>query len=167
MTQLFMEVLTETLVRRGTKGMGTQSPDSTYVNNGYYPVVDEAPDYDSSLQYLTYIYVKGIEIYTKEYTVVDFTEVELYSKKLVATTNSISAIEVEHVPENESIAYVFAGHKSAQSDMITALGLMNGSSSNKTQNWFDTSGTKVKLTSNDFNAILGLIEPIQEAITDI
>ncbi len=57
MTNLFMTIATMKRLRRGTKGMGTESPDTKYIERGHYPIVDTPPDYDNITHNRTSEYV--------------------------------------------------------------------------------------------------------------
>ena len=50
MTEIFITVNTMKPLKRGTNGMGKLSPDETYIANGYYPLINNKPSYDSVTQ---------------------------------------------------------------------------------------------------------------------
>ncbi len=78
----------------------------------------------------------------------------------------ISEITVDFTPQNETEVFTFCGSEAAQSKLLNAASRIKGGGPNKTQNVFDVLHKPIKLTTTDIDAILALIEPLQEAIVN-
>jgi hypothetical protein len=79
MTQHFITIVTMKTLRRGKQGMGTLSPDETYIANGHYPLVDNMPLYNVTTQRATneLIVDEANKVVNRVYTITDKTQAEL------------------------------------------------------------------------------------------
>jgi len=112
MTEYFGQVIDGQIkklnIRRGTV-CGKNSPDSTYIANGYLPIVGTAPPYDSATQRLQGPrYVINGEQIDKVYTVVDIPQEELINTLIRACEQAVTAlIQSEVTKYNEANGTVF------------------------------------------------------------
>jgi len=79
---------------------------------------------------------------------------------------AVAAITVHYIPINELDASWFSGSEESQAKMTTSMQVLEGKGDTKTRNFKDTSSVMHKLTRDDFDNLLDLIEPIYESITD-
>ena len=89
---------------------------------------------------------------------------ELLDKELEDTENAIDV-----AVNNIVITYggnTFSGSYVSQSKMVTAMVRLEGKGDTKTQNFFTSDKKTIKLTRDDFDNILDLIEPIMESVTN-
>ncbi len=79
MTQIFITIATMKPLRRGKKGMGLNSLDSIYIENGHYPLIDDTPEFDPSLQTISNELVidEPNKVVNRVYTLVDLTAAEI------------------------------------------------------------------------------------------
>lgn len=73
MNQLFKHKDTLAILTRGTKGFGTLSPDESYINAGYYPIIITPPIYNPTLQTYTGELVLDLnaQAWSRVYTITD------------------------------------------------------------------------------------------------
>ena len=62
--------------------------------------------------------------------------------------------------------HTYSGSRDAQNNMNTAMLKLEGKGDTKTQNWYTVDRVKQKLTRDDFDNLLDMIEPLMEDITD-
>jgi hypothetical protein len=79
MKQNYITISTMKPLRRGKKGMGLNSLDSVYIANGHYPLIDDTPEYDPSLQTISNELVidETNKVVNRVYTVTNMTPEEL------------------------------------------------------------------------------------------
>lgn len=152
------------------KQYGRNSPDSTYISAGLYPLTYGAvPDYNPLTEKIIYsdmVHAQSVErIYQKEDLPSEEQEANTMEANKASMTLEINAIEVEY--KVKSVLHKFSGSLEAQNNMNVAMTKLTGKSGNKKQNWFTTTGEKVKLNRANFEDLLDMIEPLMEAITDI
>ena len=90
-------------------------------------------------------------------------EIDSYiiSANMESITASVNAIEVSYNGN------VFSGSYQAQVEMTAHMQVLFGKADTVTRNYFTVDKVKVKLSRDDFDNILDIIEPIFEALTDI
>ena len=62
--------------------------------------------------------------------------------------------------------FTYSGSREAQTEMTTSMQVLEGKGDTKTRNFKDTSNVMHKLTRDDFDNLLDIIEPLYEDITD-
>ena len=138
MTQNFITIATMKPLRRGKKGMGTLSEDSTYIANGHYPLVDVVPEYNQETQSITSELVvdEANKVVNRVYTVIEIPLEELEAKeaKLVETT-------IQKILDDSSVSRGYDNIVS-ECSYATSTGAF-GTEAQKTVNWRDAVWTYV------------------------
>ena len=81
-------------------------------------------------------------------------------KSIADKVTQVNAIIVEY------LGFSYSGSEDNQTKMVTAMQVLEGKNDVHTRNFKDINGIMHKLTRDDFDNLLGLIEPIYETITD-
>ena len=79
----------------------------------------------------------------------------------------VNAITVDYIPANDTVSYTFSGSYQSQNEMTAHMQVLFGKADTVTRNYFTVDKQKVKLSRDDFDNLLDMIEPIFETITDI
>ncbi len=145
----------------GGKKFGKNSPDSTYIDAGLYPIEGDEPAYDKSIEKLDApVYTVEVERIARTYAIIPLTQDELDDNVYYADMQAISVITVDYQGRT------YSGSETEQANMVSAMTKLTGKGQDAMATWFDIDNKKKKLKEVDFQAILDLIYVEQEAILD-
>ncbi len=101
MTNIFINKDTMKSLKRGTKGMGTLSPDLTYIDRGYYPLIDNKPTIDSLTEKLEFeLVINEInKVCNKVYTIIPIDAVKIFATKRRIVEKAINKLITKEVDD--------------------------------------------------------------------
>ena len=141
-------------------GLGVNSPLSTYIAKGYYPLKDNKPSIDSATQRIGgSVYEIGTNEVTKVYTVVDIPQEELDAMAYAKWKAERNVLVQELVVESDGIN--FDADPESQNTMTRAIQVLVA---DEEMPWRTADDTTVMVTQTVLNKALRIAGEAQSAL---